>query len=91
MAAENFPDITGEDVTVAVIDTGVDYSLSSMGSQFGKAYKVIDGYDFVDDSSNPMDFDGHGTEVAAVIAANEYTVGGISYQGVAPGREGCSW
>src|SRR4029077_12937311 len=34
--------------------------------------------------SDPMDVDGHGTDTASVIAANPYTVNGITYQGVAP-------
>ena len=83
-AATDFSSITGAGVTVAVIDTGIDYTQPSLGGGFGKNYKVIGGYDFYSNDSDPMDTSGHGTSVAGVIAANRYTVSGITYQGVAP-------
>ena len=84
LAANDFSNITGKGVTVAEIDTGIDYKLSSLGGGFGKGFKVIGGYDFLDNDSDPMDTDGHGTAVAGVIAANPYTVNGVTYRGVAP-------
>src|SRR4051794_37879655 len=83
-AANDFSNITGAGVTVAVIDTGIDYTQPSLGGGFGKNFKVVGGYDFVDNDSDPMDESGHGTSVAGVIAAKPYTVGGVTYQGVAP-------
>src|SRR3954468_2056332 len=83
-AAAQFPNITGAGVTVAVIDTGIDYNQASLGGGIGKNFKVVGGYDFLDNDSNPMDESGHGTNVAGVIAAKPYTVNGITYQGVAP-------
>jgi subtilisin family serine protease len=83
-AAADYSSITGKGVTVAVIDTGIDYTQPSLGGGIGKSFKVIGGYDFVDNDSDPMDESGHGTSVAGVIAANPYTVDGITYQGVAP-------
>lgn len=83
-AATNYASATGKGVTVAVIDTGIDYTHSSLGGGFGKNYKVIGGYDFYDDDSDPMDESGHGTSVAGVIAAKSYTVNGVTYRGVAP-------
>ena len=71
-------------VTVAVIDTGIDYTQPSLGGGFGKNFKVVGGYDFFDNDSDPMDETGHGTNVAGVIAAKPYTVNGVTYQGVAP-------
>ena len=76
--------MTGQNVTVAVIDTGIDYNQPALGGGFGKKFKVIGGYDFYANDSNPMDESGHGTNVASVIAARPYTVNGITYQGVAP-------
>lgn len=63
---------TGEGVTVAVIDTGVDYTHPDLAHAFG-SYK---GYDFVDDDFDPQEgtYNGekqhHGTHVSGTIAAN---------------------
>ncbi|PPA68924.1 S8 family peptidase [Jeotgalibacillus proteolyticus] len=77
---------TGEGVTVAVIDTGVDYTHPDLQHAFGE-YK---GYDFVDNDNDPQETPAgdprgastvHGTHVAGTVAAN----GGI--KGVAPDAE----
>lgn len=83
-AAADFPDITGKGVTVAMIDTGIDYNLPALGGGFGPGFKVEAGYDFYSNDSNPMDEDGHGTGTAFVVAGNPVTVNGVTYQGVAP-------
>src|SRR4051812_46159502 len=83
-AAADFPSITGKGITVAVIDTGIDYNLKSLGGGFGPGFKVVAGHDFYDDDNDPMDEDGHGTSVAGVIAAKRFLVNGVTYQGVAP-------
>lgn len=66
---------TGEGVTVAVIDTGADYTHPDLAHAFGD-YK---GYDFVDNdsdpqetprTSNPDDETAHGTHVSGTVAAN---------------------
>lgn len=62
--------ITGHDVTIAVVDTGVDYTHPDLGGCFGEGCKVAAGYDFVNSDSNPMDDQGHGTHVAATAAGN---------------------
>jgi thermitase len=49
-------------ITVAVVDTGVDEVSDISGA-------VLAGHDFVNDDSDPADDEGHGTEVASVIAA----------------------
>src|SRR5688572_13913336 len=83
-AAAGYPSLTGAGVTVAVIDTGINYNLAPLGGGIGSTKKVVAGFDFVDDDADPMDIDGHGTAVAATIAARSYTTGGVTYQGVAP-------
>ena len=48
--------VDGTGMTVAVIDTGVDYNNPALGGGFGPGDKVIAGYDFADNTSQP---DGH--------------------------------
>ena len=70
--------VSGYGITVAVIDTGVDYMHPDLGGGFGSGYRVLGGYDFVDNDPDPMDENGHGTHVAGIIGAS----GGMT--GVAP-------
>ncbi|MBW3012333.1 S8 family peptidase, partial [Candidatus Woesearchaeota archaeon] len=53
----------GQDIKVAVMDTGIDYNHNELAECFGNNV----GYDFVNDE-NPMDREGHGTHVAGIIA-----------------------
>ena len=68
----------GAGQAVAVIDTGVDYTVPSLGGGSFPNAKVIGGTDIGDNDSDPMDCEGHGTEVAGVIAGPT---------GVAPGAK----
>ncbi len=70
-------DLDGAGIVVAVIDTGIDYSHLDLYG-FGPGNKVIGGYNFINPLTPPIDYNGHGTQVAGIIAAD----GGI--QGVAP-------
>lgn len=79
-----YPHLTGSGQTIALIDTGVNYSLDVLGGGLGSGFKVIGGYDFVDNDSDPMDTDGHGTQTASVIAAEEYSYNGQTFSGIAP-------
>jgi subtilisin family serine protease len=75
--------VDGTGMTVAVIDTGVDYNNSAFGGSFGPASKVIAGYDFADNSANPMaTISQHGTAVAGLIGSND-----PNDLGVAPGAD----
>src|SRR5262249_21448212 len=86
--------LIGRGVTVAVMDTGIDYNHPDLGGCFGPDCRVTAGYDFVGDDfdsssldpahlvphpdPDPDDCNGHGTHVSGIIGAN----GGI--KGVAP-------
>ena len=101
--------VDGSGVTVAVLDSGIDYTHANLGgggtlADYAAAYgagpgdplqttrdglfptaKVVEGYDFVGEDwpnsaeapdPDPIDFEGHGTHVADIIAGQN---------GVAPG------
>ncbi len=66
--------VTGANVGVCVVDSGVDYTHPSLSSRY------LGGYDFVNRDPDPMDDVGHGTHVAGIIASTHDI-----YRGVAPG------
>ena len=70
---------TGKNVTIGIIDTGIDYLHPDLGGGLGSGFKVAGGYDFVNEDNDPMDDHGHGTHVAGIAAAN-----GAGLKGVAP-------
>jgi hypothetical protein len=83
-AAAQFPQITGKGQAIAIIDSGVDYNHPTLGGGWGK--KVVGGWDFSGNDSNPMsDSYAHGTGVAGLAAASNYTYKGQQFQGIAPG------
>ena len=63
------------EVTIAIIDTGVDLDHPDLQAN------LLSGYDYVDDDSVPEDGNGHGTNVAGIAAA---ALNGIGVAGVAP-------
>ncbi len=74
---------TGKGQTVAVIDTGIAYTHAALGGGYGTGYRVVGGYDFTNNTTNPYDFGpygSHGTHVAGIIGSTDG-----SATGVAPG------
>ena len=62
--------ITGKGITIAILDTGIDYTHPDLGGCFGPTCKVIGGYDFINNDNNPIDDMGHGTHCASIAAGN---------------------
>jgi len=54
----------GSGIIISIIDTGIDLNHPDLDGQ------IIGGYDFVDNDEMPEDINGHGTQVAGIIAAN---------------------
>jgi len=71
----DFLGITGEGVTVAVLDTGIDYSHNEFED------RIVQGWDFVDNDPIAEDGNGHGTHVAATIAGSNdgFGITGVAY------------
>jgi subtilisin-like proprotein convertase family protein len=74
--AANSAGFTGAGSAIAIVDTGVDYTIADMGGGAFPNAKVIGGTDIADLDQDPTDCEGHGTEVANVAAGPN---------GVAPG------
>lgn len=61
----------GEDVVVAVLDTGVNYNHADLaGNMWTHPDYPNHGYNFVDNNDNTMDYNGHGTHCAGTVAGN---------------------
>lgn len=69
----------GEDISVAIIDTGV----APHEDLIKPVNRIVDFKDYVNNKLNPYDDNGHGTHVAGIIAGNGYSSRG-KYVGVAP-------
>lgn len=71
--------ITGKDITIAFLDTGVDYNHPDLKDNF-----IFNGsYDFVNNDNDSMDDQGHGTHVAGIICGKGNSSNN-KYIGIAP-------
>ena len=59
----------GAEAVVAILDTGIDYNHPDLKPN------ILDGASFIDEESDYMDRNGHGTHVAGTIAANGKILG----------------
>ncbi|SET01549.1 serine protease AprX [Natronincola peptidivorans] len=71
--------LTGKDIGVAVVDTGV-YPHADLTTPNNR---IVGFVDFVDKKTSPYDDDGHGTHVAGIVAGNGFSSNG-KYMGIAP-------
>jgi len=71
----SFSGATGSGTTVAVIDTGIDYSHNEFKD------RIVEGYDFVNNDNIAEDLNNHGTHVAAIIAGENdgFGITGAAY------------
>lgn len=73
----------GSGLSVAICDTGIDYTHPRLGGGGFPNSKVIGGYDCGENKSDPMDGNGHGTACAGIVAGDLGTVGdyigGVAY------------
>ncbi len=65
-------------IIVAVIDTGVDYLHEDLIGNIWTNGSGFHGYDYIDNDTDPMDLEGHGTIVAGIIGAVANNSKGIS-------------
>lgn len=89
---------TGENVLVAIIDSGINYNHASLVSQINTNTAELHGqpgvdddnngyiddvygYDFINNDSDPIDDNGHGSHVAGTVAGNHAK---NNFWGVAP-------
>ncbi|RTE77920.1 hypothetical protein BHE90_007555, partial [Fusarium euwallaceae] len=78
----------GEDVVIAIVDSGIDYTHPAFGGGFGPGHRVEAGYDLVGDDyvaggeykpdDDPMDCLGHGTHVAGIAASGDSYLPGVA-------------
>jgi hypothetical protein len=71
--------ITGKGVSIAILDTGVNYTHPDLKDN----YEPDGSYDFVNNDNFPMDDHGHGTHCAG-IALGKGNLSNYQYVGVAP-------
>lgn len=76
----------GSGMSIAICDTGIDYTHPRLGNGGFPNAKVIGGYDTGQDDNDPNDGHGHGTACAGIAAGDLGTVGDY-IGGVAPGAK----
>jgi len=73
----------GVGMSIAIVDTGIDYGHPLLGGGGFPNAKILGGHDFGDNDADPMDCHSHGTRCAGVAAGNlgstgDY-IGGVAF------------
>lgn len=71
----------GAGISIAILDTGIDYNHPMLGGGGFPNAKVIGGVDTGDDDADPFDLYGHGTAVAGIAAGDVPSVLTTDYVG----------
>lgn len=74
--------ITGKNVAVCVLDTGINYNHVVLSGNY------LDGYDYVNDDADPIDDHGHGTHVTGIVQGVAPDVGLIHIKVLNSGGSG---
>ena len=88
VAAVQAKGIRGAGISIAFVDTGMDYNHPALGGGYGPGYKIEIGYDLVGKDyvaggdlvpdGDPMDCLGHGTHTAGIAASMDALVPGVA-------------
>ena len=74
-------DNKGAGVKVAIMDTGIDYAHQDLAANYKEGYDFGGDYSGAANDNDPVDFNGHGTHCAGIVAAvrgNEIGVSGVA-------------
>ena len=63
--------VTGEDVTIAIVDSGLDFTIPAYRAEGGINERTLAWVDLIDGKHKPYDPYGHGTHLAGVIANSQ--------------------
>ncbi len=81
LAGSDIWSFKGEGQITAVIDSGIAYDHEDLGGGLGTGFKVVGGFDFAENDSDPYD-DGpagwHGTHVAGIVANTDPIETGVA-------------
>ncbi len=84
-ADPRFAGINGSGCACVILDTGIDCDHPFFGPDYDFdhiADRIVYSYDFADDDDDPSDVDGHGSNVASIIASQD-----AAYKGMAPAAD----
>jgi subtilisin family serine protease len=81
IAARQAFGVDGNGVTIAIIDSGVNYNLPDLSAGFLGGYDYCSsggGMNCVGEDSDPMDINGHGTQMASAMLGRGNSISGVA-------------